>query len=134
MSPHPERRQAMNQGKKIKDSAAYAMTMRAKLPKAFRFGFTGTPIDKSMQNTHRDFGPRLADGTQERYISYYGIRRAIKDKATVEVHYIRNKVPFIVEEKALSIGYEKICEEMEIEDEQAKDFVQRKKSRWKEFA
>ena len=49
------------------------MTMRVKLPKAFRFGFTGTPIDRTMVNTHRDFGP-MKDGVQERYLSYYGIR------------------------------------------------------------
>lgn len=112
---------------------SYAMTMRAMLRNAFRFGFTGTPIDRTMLNTHRDFGP-LKEGVQERYLSYYGIRRSIKDGATLEVHYIRDKVPFQVDEEALSIGYEKICEEMELEDEEAKDFVQRQKSRWKELA
>ena len=112
---------------------SYALTMRAKLRNAFRFGFTGTPIDKTMKNTHRDFGP-IKDGEQERYISYYGIRRAIKDGATLEVHYIRDKVPFNVDEKALNIGFEKMCEEMELEDEEAKDFVQRQRSRWKELA
>ena len=112
---------------------SYALTMRAKLRKAFRFGFTGTPIDKTMQNTHRDFGP-IKDGEQERYISYYGIRRAIKDGATLEVHYIRDKVPFNVDEKALNIGFEKMCEEMKLEDEEAKDLIQRQKSRWKELA
>jgi len=112
---------------------SYAMTMRAKLRKAFRFGFTGTPIDKTMLNTHRDFGP-LIDGEQERYLSYYGIRRAIKDGATLEVHYMRDRVPFTVDEQALSVGYEQMCEEMEIEDEEAKDNVQRQKSKWKELA
>lgn len=123
----------MNQPKKKKKGVPYAITMRAKLPKAFRFGFTGTPIDKTMQNTHRDFGP-IRDGEQERYISYYGIRRAIKDGATLEVHYIRDKVPFNVDEKALNIGFEKMCEEMELEDEEVKDLIQRQKSRWKELA
>ncbi len=112
---------------------SYALTMRAKLRKAFRFGFTGTPIDKTMQNTHRDFGP-IKEGEQERYLSFYGIRRAIKDGATLEVHYIRDKVPFNVDEKALNIGFEKMCEEMELEDEEAKDLIQRQKSRWKELA
>ena len=79
---------------------AYAMTMRVKLANGFRFGFTGTPIDRTMQNTHRDFGP-LKDGVQERYLSYYGIRRAIQDGATLEVHYIRDQVPFKVDEKPL---------------------------------
>lgn len=112
---------------------SYAMTMRAELRKAFRFGFTGTPIDKTMQNTHRDFGPMI-EGAQERYLSYYGIRRSIRDGATLEVHYLRDRVPFNIDEDSLSVGYEQICEEMEIEDEEAKDNVQRQKSKWKELA
>ncbi len=104
----------------------FAITMRVKLENAFRFGFTGTPIDRTMQNTHRDFGP-VKDGVQERYLSYYGIRRSIKDGATLEVHYIRDRVPFEVDEQALNLGYEQMCEEMELEDEEAKDFVQRQR-------
>lgn len=112
---------------------SYAITMRVKLPNAFRFGFTGTPIDRTMVNTHRDFGP-IHDGVQERYLSYYGIKRAIKDGATLEVHYIRDKVPMNVNEEALSEGFEQMCEDMELEDEQVKDLVQRQRSQWKELA
>lgn len=112
---------------------SFAMTMRVKLANGFRYGFTGTPIDKTLQNTHRDFGP-VKDGKQERYLSYYGIRRAIEDGATLEVHYIRDKVPFKIDEKALNIGFEQMCEEMELEDEAAKDLIQRQRSQWKELA
>ena len=112
---------------------SHAMTMRVKLRKGFRFGFTGTPIDRTLQNTHRDFGP-LTDGVQERYLSYYGIRRSIQDGATLEVHYLRDAVPIEVDEQPLNIGFEQICEEMELEDEEVKDFVQRQRSRWKELA
>lgn len=112
---------------------SYAMTMRVKLPNAFRFGLTGTPIDRAMINTHRDFGP-VVDGEQERYLSYYGIKRSIKDGATLEVHYIRDKVPFIVDEKTLNVGFELMCEEMELEDEEAKDLIQRQRSQWRELA
>ena len=112
---------------------SHALTMRVKLRNGFRFGFTGTPIDRTLQNTHRDFGP-LKDGVQERYLSYYGIRRSIQDGATLEVHYVRDTVPIEVDEQSLSVGFEQICEEMELEDEEVKDFVQRQKSRWKELA
>ena len=112
---------------------SYAMTMRVKLPNAFRFGLTGTPIDRTTLNTHRDFGP-IIKGEQERYLSYYGIKRAIKDGATLEVHYIRDKVPFLVDEKTLSVGYEEMCREMELEDEEAKDLIQRQRAQWKELA
>jgi type I restriction enzyme, R subunit len=114
-------------------SESFAMTMRVKLANGFRYGFTGTPIDRTMQNTHRDFGP-LTDGVQERYLSYYGIRRAIRDGATLEVHYIRDRVPLQVNESVLSIGFEQMCTEMELEDEEAKDFVQRQRAQWKELA
>ncbi len=122
-----------HRSQKGKGSEGFAMTMRVKLPDAFRFGFTGTPIDRTMKNTHRDFGPET-DGVQERYLSYYGIKRSIKDGATLEVHYIRDRVPFQVDEVALSIGYEEMCEEMELEDEEAKDFVQRQRAKWKTLA
>jgi len=122
-----------HRSQKGEGTESYAMTMRVKLPNAFRYGLTGTPIDRTMVNTHRDFGP-LKDGVQERYLSYYGIKRSIKDGATLEVHYIRDKVPFKVDEARLNVGFEKMCEEMELEDEEVKDFVQRKKSQWKELA
>jgi type I restriction enzyme, R subunit len=112
---------------------SFALTMRVKLANAFRFGFTGTPIDRTMLNTHRDFGP-VVDSVQERYLSYYGIRRSIKDGATLEVHYIRDRVPFTVDEARLNAGFEQMCDEMELEDEEAKDFVQRRRARWKEIA
>lgn len=122
-----------HRSQKGEKAESYAMTMRVKLPNAFRYGLTGTPIDRTMINTHRDFGP-TKDGEQERYLSYYGIKRAIKDNATLEVHYIRDKVPLIVDEKALNIGFEQMCEEMELEDEEAKDLIQRQRAQWKELA
>ena len=112
---------------------SHALTMRVKLESGFRFGFTGTPIDRTLQNTHRDFGPRK-NGVQERYLSYYGIRRSIQDGATLEVHYVRDTVPIEIDEEPLSVGFEQICEEMEIEDEEIRDFVQRQRSRWRELA
>ena len=112
---------------------SHALTMRIKLQSGFRFGFTGTPIDRTLQNTHRDFGP-LLDGVQERYLSYYGIRRSIQDGATLEVHYVRDAVPIEVNEEPLSVGFEQICEEMELDDEEAKGFIQRERSQWKALA
>lgn len=122
-----------HRSQKGKGTEGFAMTMRVKLPSAFRFGLTGTPIDLTMINTHRDFGP-IIDGKQERYLSYYGIKRAIKDGAILEVHYQLDRVPFEVHEQPLSIGYEQMCEEMELQDEEAKDFVQRKESEWRKLA
>ena len=122
-----------HRSQKGKGTESFAMTMRVKLVNGFRYGFTGTPIDRTMQNTHRDFGPEK-DGEQERYLSYYGIRQAIRDGATLEVHYIRDKVPFEVDDATLNVGFEAMCEEMELEDEEAKDLIQRQRAKWKELA
>lgn len=68
-----------------------AAEMRRALPNAFFFGFTGTPIDKSDKNTHRNFGLK-PDGNVERYMDLYNIKAAIDDGATVPVHYqLRNR-------------------------------------------
>ena len=57
-----------------------------------------------------------------------------RDGATLEVHYLRDRVPFSVDEEKLNIGFEQMCTEMELEDEEAKDFIQRRRSQWKELA
>ena len=122
-----------HRSQKGKGRESFAVTMRAKLPNGFRYGLTGTPIDRAMTNTHRDFGPRR-EGEQERYLSYYGIKRAIKDGATLPVHYQRDRVALEVDEEALNVGFEEMADEMELEDEEAKDFVQRREARWKTLA
>jgi type I restriction enzyme R subunit len=112
--------------------AGFAMTMRAKLPNAYRFGMTGTPIDKTMVNTHHDFGP-VIDGKQERYLSYYGIRRAILDGATLKVYYKPHYVPVAIDEAPLSVNYEQMCDELEVEDEEERELVKSKEARWKKL-
>jgi len=67
-----------------------AIEMRSVLKNAYFIGFTGTPIDRTDHNTHRNFGLR-PDGKIERYLDLYNIRQAIEDGATVPVHYqLRN--------------------------------------------
>lgn len=55
-----------------------AANMRAALPNATFFGFTGTPIDKKDRSTLSTFGS---------YIDTYTIEQAVKDGATVPIFY-----------------------------------------------
>ena len=72
-----------------------AAIMRKALPNAYFFGFTGTPIDRSDLNTHRNFGLK-PDGSVERYMDLYKIKDAIDDEATVPVHYqLQNRKWFL---------------------------------------
>jgi type I restriction enzyme, R subunit len=52
--------------------------LRAALPNAVFFGFTGTPIDKKDRSTISTFGA---------YIDQYTIEQAVADKATVPIFY-----------------------------------------------
>jgi len=116
-----------------RDPSGFALTMRAKLPNSFKFGFTGTPIDRTMVNTHRMFGPEKG-GQQERYLSYYGIRQAIRDGATLPVHFLLRVVPLAVDQHRLDVEFEQMCEQMEAGEEEVKDFVQKKEANWKQLA
>jgi type I restriction enzyme R subunit len=62
-----------------KDLGSY---LRAVLPHAIRFGFTGTPVKKGDKDTFQNFG---ASG--EAYLDKYGIQDAVDDGATVPVYY-----------------------------------------------
>jgi type I restriction enzyme R subunit len=62
-----------------KDLGAY---LRATLPHARFFGFTGTPIKKNDKDTYENFG---APG--EGYLDKYGIDDAVADGATVPIWY-----------------------------------------------
>ena len=109
---------------------SFSMTMRAKLPNAARFGMTGTPIDRTLTNTFRTFGP-VVDGQQERYLSYYGIRQSIEDGATLEVYYQQRTVPIEVDEEPLNTTFEQMCDDLEVEDADERTLVQRREARWK---
>ncbi|MEW6669413.1 MAG: HsdR family type I site-specific deoxyribonuclease [Thermodesulfobacteriota bacterium] len=69
--------------------------MRATLPEASLFGFTGTPIERDDRNTPRAFGRNLGkdDTGTERFERYmqpggrYSIADAIRDGATKPIHY-----------------------------------------------
>jgi len=60
--------------------------MRAALPNAFRFGFTGTPIDRSKvgKGTFKTFG---SPADPEGYHDKYSINESIADGATVPLYY-----------------------------------------------
>ena len=60
--------------------------MRAALPEAKLFAFTGTPIETHDHSTRRSFSPEI-DGEQENYLDAYRIKEAIDDGATVPIAY-----------------------------------------------
>ena len=81
------------------------------MPKARRFGFTGTPIDRDHLNTFRNFGP-VVDGKQERYLDIYSIRQSIADGATLPVHYQPRDARWRISRELLDAAFEEEFERL----------------------
>lgn len=64
----------------------YGIRMRAALPQARLFAFTGTPIETNDRSTRKAFSPEI-DGRYENYLDIYTPKQAVADGATVEVRY-----------------------------------------------
>jgi type I restriction enzyme R subunit len=81
-----------------KDLGAY---LRATLPNARFFGFTGTPVKKDDKNTYENFGV-----PGEGYLDKYGIDDAVADGATVPIYYTGRKTDWHVDEAKIDILFD----------------------------
>ncbi|MBB4122968.1 type I restriction endonuclease subunit R [Martelella radicis] len=81
-----------------KDLGAY---LRATLPNARFFGFTGTPVKKDDKNTYENFGV-----PGEGYLDKYGIDDAVADGATVPIYYTGRKTDWHIDEAKIDILFD----------------------------
>jgi type I restriction enzyme R subunit len=81
-----------------KDLGAY---LRATLPHARFFGFTGTPVKKDDKNTYENFGVQ-----GEGYLDKYGIDDAVADGATVPIYYTGRKTDWHIDEAKIDILFD----------------------------
>lgn len=102
----------------------YQMELRAVLPNAKRFAFTGTPIPK----THREFGIKGEDGKIEYYLDKYSVIDAINDGATRPIKYTLGPSQWFLDKDNLKKGYEEITAELE---ESEKRLVEKAVQPWK---
>lgn len=84
-----------------------ALNLRNAMKNAFFFGFTGTPIDRTTLNTHRNFGQE-----GERYLDYYSIKQAIDDGATLPVVYEARLSKFFIDEEKLDKQFEELTKDL----------------------
>ncbi len=85
------------------DEGVSGINMRNAFKKAFFFGFTGTPVDKTHTNTFRNY-----EGEGRRYLDYYSIQQAIDDGATIPVTYEARLSKFSIDEEKLDQQFEEI--------------------------
>lgn len=81
-----------------KDLGAY---LRAILPEAVRFGFTGTPVKKNDHDTFANFGT-----SAERYLDKYGIDDAVADGATVPIYYQGRMTEWHLHDKEIDVVFD----------------------------
>ena len=81
-----------------KDLGAY---LRAILPQAVRFGFTGTPVKKGDKNTFANFGV-----AGEAYLDKYGIEDAVADGATVPIYYQGRMTQWHLHDKEIDVVFD----------------------------
>jgi type I restriction enzyme R subunit len=88
------------------DLATY---MRAALPNAFYFGFTGTPIDRGLvgQGTFETFGKPDPDGYQDKY----GIDESIEDGTTVPLYYTLTPTELRLDRQTLEDEFFRVVED-----------------------
>ena len=102
----------------------YQMELRAVLPNAKRFAFTGTPIPK----THREFGIKDENGKIEYYLDKYSVIDAINDGATKPIRYTLGPSQWFLDKENLKQGYAEITAELE---EDQKRLVEQRVQPWK---
>ena len=68
-------------------------SLRASLPNATFFGFTGTPIRKNDKNTYKNFG-----AVGESYLDKYDIDDAVRDNVTVPIYFTSRKAEWQIDE------------------------------------
>ena len=83
--------------------------MRAALPNAFFFGFTGTPINRGDRNTFYAFG---ANEDEQGYMSRYGFEESIRDGATLPLHFEPRLVELHIDKEAIDQAYTELTGEL----------------------
>lgn len=100
------------------DEGVAGINLRDSLGNAFFFGFTGTPIDKTTINTHRNYGEE-----GERYLDYYSIEQAIKDGTTLPVTYEARLSKFHIDTESADEQFDTLT--TELSDEQKEELLKR---------
>ena len=102
----------------------FQMELRAVLPNAKRFAFTGTPVPK----THREFGVKKDNGKIEFYLDKYSVIDAIEDGATKPIKYTLGPTQWFLDKENLKKGYDEITADLE---ENEKRIVEQRVQPWK---
>jgi type I restriction enzyme R subunit len=91
----------------------FGQKMRAALPNAFLFGFTGTPINRRDHNTFMWFGSPEDQGG---YLSRYSFHESIRDGATLPLHFEPRLSELHIDQDAIDTAFEELAQERDLSE------------------
>lgn len=97
-------------------------TMRAALPNANLFAFTGTPIADVDRNTFATFGDESDPGSA---LHTYGTDESIRDGMTVPIHVAPRKVEFTLDKEGLDEAFKVLAEDENLDDAEQDELARR---------
>lgn len=103
--------------------------MRASLPNAFLFGLTGTPVNRADKNTFWAFGSEEDEGG---YISRYTFQDAIRDGATLPLHFEPRLIDVHLNKEMLDEAFSQLKSASDLTDEDA-DLLNKKSAKMASF-
>jgi type I restriction enzyme R subunit len=93
----------------------YGRKMREALPNAFLFGLTGTPINRRDRNTFVWFG---SDEDEGGYLSRYTMGDAIRDGATLPLHFEPRLSEIHIDEEAINTAFAELAIEHDLAEDE----------------
>lgn len=98
------------------------LTMRAALPNALFFAFTGTPIAKLDRNTFATFGD---PADEKKTLHAYTSDQSIADGMTVPIHVDPRLVTFQLDKDAVDEAFKELTDAEDLDEESAEVLVRR---------
>ena len=98
------------------------LTMRAALPNAFMFAFSGTPLAELDRNTFETFGD---PGDPGKAIHTYTSDQAIADGVVVPIHVAPRLVTFALDKDALDEAFNELTATENLDDDEAEVIARR---------
>lgn len=96
--------------------------LRTALPNAFRFGLTGTPINKRDRNTFALFGH---PGDEGGYLSKYSFQDSIRDGATLPLHFEVRPSSMKIDQEAIDIAFADLADSADLSEKERADLSKR---------
>ena len=89
--------------------------LRTALPNAFRFGLTGTPINRRDRNTFALFGH---PGDEGGYLSKYSFQDSIRDGATLPLHFEVRPSSMKIDQDAIDTAFAELADSEDLSDKE----------------